>query len=173
MRDGPIRRRVKRTALGLYMLELGLRRLLQRARGQSHYRLTGTCNGCGRCCERPGVRVDRLTFHWASLRWLVLTWHRVVNGFEYVGEDRQLRAFFFRCTHYDPATRLCDSYDSRPGMCRDYPLNLLDSAAPELFPECSYRVVHRNAARLRQALEQSGLPPEKLQEVARKLHLEE
>ena len=112
-------------------------------------------------------------FRLRSLRWLALTWHRLVNGFEFVSDDPRFRVFTFRCTHYDPATRLCDSYDSRPGLCRDYPVNLTYAAIPEFFAECSYRAVLRNAAGFRAALERTGLPPDKLEEMAKKLHLEE
>jgi len=27
----------------------------------------------------------------------------------------------FTCRHWDEGTRLCTAYESRPGMCRDYP----------------------------------------------------
>ena len=27
----------------------------------------------------------------------------------------------FTCRHWDDGTRLCTAYESRPGMCRDYP----------------------------------------------------
>jgi Fe-S-cluster containining protein len=47
--------------------------------------------------------------------------------------DRQDHSFVFECTHFDRITRRCDSYASRPGMCRDYPRVLLDQAAPALF----------------------------------------
>lgn len=173
MRDGLIRRAVKRLALVRYTIDLAITRLLLRARGEPRYRLTGSCNGCGRCCETPVISVSRPVFLLRSLRWLTLTWHRVVNGFEYAGEDRRGRLFVFRCTHYDPVTKQCDSYDSRPGMCRDYPRNLAYSALPEFLPECGYSAVYKKGDQLRMALLKANLPPEKYAELVRKLHLGE
>jgi uncharacterized protein len=173
MKDGPLRRAIKRIALVRYTIDLWLTRLLLKARGEPRYRLTGACNGCGRCCETPVIPVSRPVFFLRSLRWLTLTWHRAVNGFEYVGDDRRARLFVFRCTHYDPVTKQCDSYDSRPGMCRDYPRNLVYSALPEFFPECGYSAAYKKGEQLRQALLKANLPPEKYEELVRKLHLKE
>lgn len=173
MKDGPVRRGLKWLARMRYTIDLGFTRWVLRRRGEPHYRLTGSCNGCGRCCESPTIPVGRLVFSMRSLRWLTLAWHRWVNGFELAGEDKRLKLFIFRCTHYDAATRQCDSYGSRPGMCRDYPRNIVYSALPEFFPECGYRAVYKKAESLRGALAQTHLPPEKLEELARKLHLDE
>jgi uncharacterized protein len=173
MRDGWLRRIIKRIARGRYEVDLAITRRILQLSGGPRYRLTGSCNGCGKCCEQPTIPVTRAVFHLRSLRWLALTWHRLVNGFVLVGEDRRLRLFAFRCTHYDPVTRQCDSYESRPALCRDYPLNLTYAAIPELFPECSYRVVYQNAAGMRQALEATALSPRQVEELAKKLHLEE
>jgi uncharacterized protein len=173
MKDGPLRRSIKRLARLRYDFDLAVTRLLLRARGEPRYRLTGACNGCGRCCESPTLAVSRPVFFLRSLRWLVLTWHRLVNGFEYVGEDRRHRLFVLRCTHYDATTKQCDSYDSRPGMCRDYPRNLAFEALPEFFPECGYSAVYKKAGPLREALQKSNLSPEKYEELVRKLHLRE
>ncbi|HEX8434494.1 YkgJ family cysteine cluster protein [Archangium sp.] len=173
MKDGPLRRFIKRLALLRYTFDLGVTRLVLRAQGEPRYRLTGACNGCGRCCEAPTIPVSRPVFFLRSLRWLTLTWHRVVNGFEYAGEDRRHKLFIFRCTHYDPVTKQCDSYESRPGMCRDYPRNLAYSALPEFFPECGYSSVYKKSEQLRKALEQANLPPEKYEELVRKLQLKE
>jgi hypothetical protein len=62
MRDGPIRRVLKRIALSRYTFDLWFTRLLLRARGEPRYRLTGACNGCGRCCETPVISVSAPVF---------------------------------------------------------------------------------------------------------------
>ncbi|HLL53452.1 MAG TPA: YkgJ family cysteine cluster protein [Myxococcaceae bacterium] len=173
MKDGPIRRVIKRLALLRYAIDLRVTRLVLRTRGEPHYKLAGSCNGCGKCCETPVVQASRPVFRVRSLRWLALWWHRVVNGFELINEDPRFKLFVFRCTHYDPVTKLCDSYDSRPGMCRDYPRNLLYSPLPEFPAECGFYAVYKKAAQLRQSLEQANLPPEKLQQLVEKLRLKE
>jgi Fe-S-cluster containining protein len=105
------------------------------------------------------------------VRRLFLAWQRHVNGFELVHRDSEGRAFVFRCTHFDQATRSCDSYDSRPGMCRDYPRLLLWQADPELLPGCGYRAIAPNAARLKAALERLPLTPGQRERLRRGLRL--
>jgi hypothetical protein len=107
------------------------------------------------------------------VRQLFLAWQRRVNGFELVGEDAEARAFVFRCTHYDATTRTCDSYESRPGMCRDYPRLLLWQAGPRLLPGCGYRVRPPNAAGLRESLGRLDLTPEQRRKLWKGLELDE
>jgi Fe-S-cluster containining protein len=173
MRDGPALRALKLVVLAVGRLELSVRRLFARRHGRPRYRLSGSCNGCGKCCEEPTLHVGFWTFHLPRLKAAVLWWQKTINGWELVRTDPRLRLFVFRCTHYVPETKRCDSYDSRPLACRDYPTNQLHEAVPELFPECSYVVVDRKAAQLKQALVDAGLDGEKLAEVSKKLHLDE
>ena len=95
-----------------------------------------------------------------------------MNGFALVSRDPGTRVFVFNCTHFDRATRACDSYDSRPGMCRDYPRNLLDQPNPEMLPGCGYRPVARNAAALLRALESASVRGDTLVRLKKDLHLE-
>lgn len=154
-------------------VDLGFTRWVLARRGQPRYRLTGSCNGCGKCCESPSVHAGFFAWRFRSVRALTLWWHRVVNGFELVQTDPRLKLFVFRCTHFDPATKRCDSYESRPLMCRDYPVNLTFEAVPPLFPECSHGVVDRNAEALRAALIAAGVKGEKLEQVEERLFLRE
>lgn len=171
MKDGLARRIVKRIALFRYQLDLGFTRLFLRLRGEPSFLLHGTCRKCGACCVTPMIQVWLPFFYFPSARWAIITWHRVVNGFEFIGQDRNDRTFIFRCTHWDPDTKRCDSYESRPGMCRDYPKNLLYSFNP-VFPEtCGRFAVDKHAAGLRAALERLELPPDKLETLERRLHV--
>lgn len=171
MRDGPIRSALKALTRWVKTIDLVVTRWL--GRRSRRYRLSGTCNGCGRCCERPSIAVGRVTWFFPTARRLFLWWQRVINGFELVEADSRVRVFVFRCTHFDPSTKQCDSYASRPLMCRDYPAVLLDAAVPRLFDECSYRVHDTRAAGLRAALRAAGLEGDKLAEVEKKLFLED
>lgn len=173
MRDGRVRRALKAVARWAGGAELWLRRRWLKRRGEPRYRLTGTCNGCGKCCEAPAMQVDRFTWHVRVARALFLWWQWEVNGFELVSADPRFRLFTFKCTHYDAATKRCDSYDSRPLMCRDYPVNLTYDALPQLFDECSHGVVDKNAEVLRQALVNAGLKGHKLAEAEKKLYLKD
>ena len=99
-------------------------------------------------------------------------WQRSVNGFELVGKLRGgVRALVFRCTHYDPATRRCDSYDSRPFMCRDYPGGLLNQTWPELFEDCSYTLFDRDGGGLAAALDGADLSDDVRAALKQKLRL--
>lgn len=172
MRDGPGRRALKAVARGFFTLDLALLRGWRTLRGESRWELGGACVRSAKCCEAPAVRVGKLVWFLPTARRLFLAWQRRVNGFELIGEEKAARVFVFRCTHLDPATRRCDSYESRPGMCRDYPHALLDGGWPDFFPECGYRAIARNAAGFTSSLEAQNLPPEKLAELKKRLHLE-
>ena len=75
-------------------------------------------------------------------------------------------------THFDWETRSCDSYVSRPGMCRDYPRALLDQPRPRLFVECGYGVRPANAGALAAALDRQPLSADQRQKLRRELDLE-
>ena len=169
MKDGAALGVLKTLVRAVWTAEMALRRSFGR---QRRYRLAGTCGGCAKCCERPTIRVGPWTWWIPPLRRLFLAWQRRVNGFELVAAHRETRSFAFRCAHFDARIRRCDSYVTRPFMCRDYPRALLDDAWPEFFPGCGFRPVAPNAASLRRALEASGLPDEKIEELAERLYLD-
>lgn len=173
MKDGPVKGAIKRVALIRYRIDLWVARAIRRRTRPPRYRLAGECNGCGACCETPMIQTNAAFFRLRTTRWLILTWHRVVNGFEHIRDEPKSRAFVFRCTHFDPVTKHCDSYDSRPGMCRDYPTNLLEAGYPQFPGECSHYAIDNNAERFNAALEKLNLPPEKLEALKTRLHTKE
>jgi len=142
----------------------------RRRRDPPRFVLEGACESCGACCEEPSIRVDRLTFRLAVFRGPFLAWQRVVNGFEFKRAEAP-SVFVFRCSHFDAATRRCDAYDSRPGMCRDYPRLLLEAAWPEFLPRCGHRARDLNGDRLLVALGRAGVSAETQAELAERLKL--
>ena len=172
MRDGLLLRAVKRVTRWRFQADLTMHRALRRARGDRPYLLGGECRRCARCCEAPAIQAGRAVWYLPTLRRAFLWWHRRVNGFELMNRDPQARVFVFRCTHFDHATRTCDSYDSRPGMCRDYPRALLAQPNPEMLPGCGYRPVAPNAAALLRALQGASVGGDTLARLKRDLHLE-
>jgi Fe-S-cluster containining protein len=172
MRDGCGRRILKWLARVNFRLTVGTQRTWRGLRGERPFVLAGACRRSAFCCEQPAVQVDRFVWYVPLARRLFLWWQREVNGFELVGSERDARVFRFRCTHFDWQTRSCDSYESRPGMCRDYPRVLLHQAHPQFFPLCGYRPLAPNADALRQAIEAYDLTPEQRQKLAKGLHLE-
>ncbi len=172
MRDGPGRRVLKASALVLFHLNRAPIRLWRRLRRLDHWRLGGECRRCAACCERPGIRANLLLWHMPLLRRLFLAWQRRVNGFVLTGSVPRERLFLFECTHFDRAARSCDSYASRPGMCRDYPRALLAQPFPELLAGCGYRPVLRDAGRMLRVLEAQPLSTEQRSRLVRELRLE-
>jgi Fe-S-cluster containining protein len=172
MRDGPLRRAVKRVALWQFQADLALQRAFRRARGERPWILSGSCRRCAACCEAPSLAVGALLWSVAPARRLFLWWQRRVNGFELVRGDEGTRTFVFRCTHFDRATRACDSYGSRPGICRDYPRLLLWQANPELLPDCGYGARPPNAEGLKAALARLELTDEQREKLRRGLRVD-
>lgn len=171
MRDGPVRRFIKSLARARYCADLALARAILRLHGEPAFELRGQCRHCGACCETPMIQVSALGFHLRSWRWLFLTWQREVNGFVYLGDERIGHLYTFRCTHWDPISKRCDSYDSRPGLCRDYPRNLLFCPAPEFLPGCGHYAFSKNAESIRQGLAELHLSPAQLAEVERRFYV--
>ena len=116
------------------------------------------------------IRMFGPLFHLRTLRWLMRLWHGKINGFEWIGEDRKSHSLIFRCTHWNPETQRCDSYRSRPGMCRDYPRPLLYHPVPRFLDPCGYYAEHRNASKIRDRLERMDLSEEKRRYLEDKLH---
>jgi uncharacterized protein len=172
VRDTLLLRAVKRVTLWNFVLNVGAHRLWLGWRGEHVYKLGGDCRRCARCCEAPALRVGRLVFRLATARALFLWWQQHVNGWSLTGEDRSARVLVFRCSHFDPVLRSCDSYASRPGPCRDYPRLLLEQTRPEFLPGCGYRPISPRALPLRRALEDQGVSGETLARLARELYLE-
>ncbi|MGF1572434.1 MAG: YkgJ family cysteine cluster protein [Sumerlaeia bacterium] len=175
MKDGAVRKILKLCARQVFNIDLAATRFLRKRQGERPYKLGGNCALCAKCCESPMVQTSRLVFHSPLLRRAFLLWMQRVNGFVYVREDRVNRVFVFQCTHFNPQTRACDSYSSRPGMCRDYPRLLLWEANPPFLPGCGYKAIDPNAERLKALLEaelkNQNLPPEKREEIEEKLKL--
>jgi len=172
MRDGFLRRTVKRVARWHFNVELSVHRAWRRSRGERPHVVVGGCRRSGGCCEAPAIAVGTLLWSVGPLQRVFLAWQRHVNGFEVVRREACERTFVFSCTHFDRETRSCDSYDSRPGMCRDYPRLLLWQPNPELLPGCGYRAVAPNAEGLRESLGRLDLTPEQREKLRKGLGLD-
>ncbi len=171
MQDGPIKATVKLAARLRYLADLKMTRWIKSFSGEPFFRIEGACNRCGQCCQTPVIPVHPILFYLPIFKRMVIGWHRLVNGFDLIREERRAGLLVFECSHWNRVSRRCDSYNSRPGMCRDYPGNLVYAADPELFDTCGYRIVLKNAARMARALEEAGLAPETLQELKANLHI--
>ena len=171
MIDDSAKRIFKRIVWWRYAIDLWITRKILKFRGEEAYHLRGACNSCGRCCEYPSIQMNEWSYHIGFIRHQVIRWQERINGFKLFKQNKSVATLIFTCSHFDPVTRRCDSYASRPGMCRDYPMNQIYSVNPHFFPECGFYAVDKRSESFRAALEKTGLEPEKLEELYRKLHL--
>lgn len=172
MRDNLIRRALKRAALAVFEIDLFFEKKRLKRRDGPAYDLGGSCQRCARCCEAPAISVYWPFRRFRSLRALFLAWQKNVNGFHFVRADKTLGAFVFRCEHFDRKTRLCDSYDTRPGMCRDYPRRLMFQTIPEMLEGCGYRPIALGASRMLSVLKKQKLTEEQMEKLRKGLFLE-
>ncbi len=173
-RDRWWRAALRLTSAACYAVDVRLHRLVHQWReGPAAYELRGHCTQCGACCLTPTVALPLLMYRIPTIRRLVKAWHRHVTLFELLEENRREHLLVFRCPHHDAERQRCRCYRSRPGMCRDYPLSLVQSANPEFFESCGYYAHYRNAAAMREALAELELPPAKRAELEERLHLRE
>ncbi len=172
MRDGLLLRAVKHVCRWRYLGDLAVQRAFCRLRGERPWTLAGQCRRAAQCCEAPAIQAGLLSWWLPIVRRLFLAWQRRVNGFDLTQVDTEARLFVFRCRHFDWTSRSCDSYDSRPAICRDYPRVLLWQANPELLPRCGYRALPPNAAGLRRAIDSLDLPPGQREKLRHGLRLD-
>lgn len=172
MKDGLGRSALKRIARTCFNVSLRASQWQLRQEGPKRYELGGACQGCGSCCEAPAIRVGRITWYLPTLRHLFLWWHSALNRFQLQSTYDAERTFVFSCDHYDASARRCDSYETRPGLCRDYPHSLLDQATPVLFANCGYKAIAVNRRELVQILENQDLGSEQLEKLKEGLYLD-
>ena len=170
--DGGARLLLKRVALVWFMATHTVDRAIARVVGRRPLLLGGDCQKCGACCEAPAIQVGWFTWHFPTFRRAFLAWQTLVNGFVETASYRESHVFTFRCTHFDLVTRRCDSYDSRPGMCRDYPRALLYQPSPEMLPGCGYRPVSPDAKRFLRVLDAQEMTDEQRERLKKNLFLE-
>jgi len=170
VKDNLPRRMLKRLARAAFDVDVVVSTKLRKAKPM--FDLGGSCERCARCCEAPAISVFWPFRRFRSLRALFLAWQKHVNQFHLVREDKQLQAFVFRCEHFNLRTRQCDSYETRPGICRDYPRRLMYQPNPEMLEGCGYRPVAFGASRMMSALRKQKLAPEQMEKLRKGLFLE-
>ena len=174
MRDGLVRRAIKRVFRFQFGVDVAVFRAVSRLRRQPSFDLGGECRRCAACCEAPAIRVGWLTWYLPTLFRAFVWWQRRINGFELASRDVAHRVATFTCTHFDAETHRCDSYDSRPGMCRDYPRVQLYQPHPEMLAGCGYRPLRsaRETKRFLRVLDEQSLTPEQKARLKKDLFLE-
>ena len=172
VRDNLIRRGLKRVALLFFQVDLFAEKGRLKRKDGPMYELGGSCQRCAKCCEAPTISVYWPVRRLKSLRALFIAWQKHVNGFHLVRDDKALSAFVFRCAHFDRRTRRCDSYETRPGMCRDYPRRLMFQPNPEMLEGCGYRPIALGASKMLRVLKEQKLTEEQMEKLRKGLFLE-
>ena len=123
-----------------------------------------TCNGCGCCCSPVVLGFTREEARTAERldprdRWFVAHVLEPIGRREgdalggfWIGEAERERntawegtdgpspqRFYYRCPHFDEASRTCTDYNNRPPMCRDFPVRGKAHPGIDLPPPCSFR----------------------------------
>ncbi len=129
--------------VGLIHMELAAVRFVRWMHPPKHVVL-GECVKCGDCCKSIVANPPRFLKRDPWVRWFA-AYHRFVHNFRPVarGEDGEI---IFSCGHLRADNR-CGIYWRRPMLCRTYPV-LPYYDAPQLMPQCSYRVASRVAAQM-------------------------
>lgn len=104
---------------------------------RKYYR-TGSCNACGRCCEKIYVKHKQVVQTEAEFERLkkqhsFYTYLRVI--------DKDDTGLVFECTNLDKETRKCKIHKKRPGICRRYPQEELFGMGGTLADTCGYKLV--------------------------------
>lgn len=172
MRDNFAQKLIKNSFRTYYLFSLWLNRKRLKRKGLPKYTLIGNCESCGKCCENPAIKIGFLLNNIKFFKYLYNLWQKKINGFIFQKHNQETKVFYFICNHWDSNSKKCDSYDSRPGMCRDYPRNLLYSSIPDFFKECGYKPLDKNAKKFNLALDKISIDEEKKKKIKEKLFLE-
>ena len=104
------------------------------------YFRTGSCKGCGKCCENIYVNHGNKGFIKSVEEFNKLKFfHSFYRGLELIGSDEL--GLLFKCKHLDVKTRRCRIHFFRPPICRKYPMEEIYEMGGILTPECGYELV--------------------------------
>lgn len=106
---------------------------------KKYYR-TGSCNGCGKCCENIYVNHGKKGFIKSIEEFNRLKlFHSFYRNLDVIGSDEL--GLTFKCRHLDPNTRKCTIHFFRPPICRNYPMEEIFKMGGILTEECGYKLV--------------------------------
>ena len=105
---------------------------------KTYYRV-GSCNMCGRCCEKIYVKHGKRVIDDEDFFNKLKTMHNFYDGLTCIGKDET--GLIFRCNHLDQETRKCKIHKKREKICRDYPQEELFSFGGTMGEDCGYKFV--------------------------------
>ena len=104
---------------------------------KKYYR-TGSCNACGRCCQKIYVKHEAVIQTEAEFERLKKM-HAFYTYLKIVGKDET--GLVFECQNLDKETNRCKIHKKRPGICRRYPQEELFGMGGTLAEHCGYKLV--------------------------------
>ena len=102
---------------------------------RKYYR-TGSCNCCGKCCEKIYVKHGKNLITDEEVFKKLQKMHRFYEELEVVDKDET--GLVFKCNNLDPKTRMCRDHKNRAKICRDYPQEEIFMMGAQLCDECGY-----------------------------------
>ena len=104
---------------------------------RKYYRV-GSCNACGRCCQKIYVKHKEIIqtkeeFEKLKTMHVFYTYLKVV--------DKDETGLVFECKNLDTTTNKCKIHKKRPGICRRYPQEELFRMGGSLAEHCGYKLI--------------------------------
>ncbi len=104
---------------------------------RKYYRV-GSCNACGRCCQKIYVKHTHVIqteeeFERLKKMHSFYTYLKVV--------DKDETGLVFECGNLDKETKKCKIHKKRPGICRRYPQEELFAMGGTLAENCGYKLL--------------------------------
>ena len=104
---------------------------------RKYYRV-GSCNACGRCCQKIYVKHKQVIQTEAEFERLK-TQHSFYTYLKVVDKDET--GLVFECENLDKETKKCKIHRKRPGICRRYPQEELFNMGGTLAEHCGYKLI--------------------------------
>lgn len=104
---------------------------------RKYYRI-GSCNACGRCCQKIYVKHKQVIQTEAEFERLKKQ-HSFYTYLKVVDKDET--GLVFECENLDKETKKCKIHKKRPGICRRYPQEELFNMGGSLAEHCGYKLI--------------------------------
>lgn len=104
---------------------------------RKYYRV-GSCNACGRCCQKIYVKHKQVIQTEAEFERLKKQ-HSFYTYLKVVDKDET--GLVFECENLDKETRKCKIHRRRPSICRRYPQEELFAMGGTLAEHCGYKLI--------------------------------
>lgn len=104
---------------------------------RKYYRV-GSCNACGRCCQKIYVKHKQVIQTEAEFERLKRQ-HSFYTYLKVVDKDET--GLVFECENLDKETKKCKIHGKRPGICRRYPQEELFNMGGTLAEHCGYKLI--------------------------------